>query len=198
MASNSVTMDAFAGGWDDEHTLSQPLTGALFDVLVDVFQENLVDRGLIGRDIADLGRHIETNPQAAPRVQAAFDEAYGRAGRGPEGSRGGFGAALMAARDYLGLLLARCWQRLDPHHFSYVDVGETLLALDRQMSGGRYRRPIVESFAWRGIGRVAVGPRLSPPDQDSHSFSARTVVPADRQRLPKMRFSERMALARGA
>ena len=45
------------------------------------------------------------------------------------------------------------------------------------MSGGRYRRAMVESFAWREIGQISAGPRLAPPGPGSHSHSARTVAP---------------------
>jgi len=190
MASNDVKLDAFAQGWEDEHELSQPLTGALFDVLVDVFQERLVERGLIARAIADLGHQLETSPQNAPVIQAAFDESF-------TGRAAAFRAALIEARDYLGTALAATWKRLSPDYFTYIEVAETLLAVDRALTGGRHRRAIVESVAWRGIGRVAVGPRLKPPDKDSHVWSARTIVPEDRLRLPPMPFRERVLLARG-
>jgi len=57
---------------------------------------------------------------------------------------------------------------------------------------------ITDSFVWREIGRVTIGPRLKPPDAASHAFSARTLVPEFRHRLPKMTFREQMAIARGA
>ena len=44
LASNDVKLSQFTAGWDDEHALSQPLTGAIFDVAVDIFQELLVER----------------------------------------------------------------------------------------------------------------------------------------------------------
>ncbi len=191
LAANSVKMSAFAAGWDDEHLLSQPLTGALFDIFIDMFQENLVARGLIERDVAELARVIEGNPGNEVRIQAAFDAAY------PD-ARLEFRDALIGARDTLGRLLAAAWQRLSPDYFSFVDVGETLLKVDAVMADGGHRREIIESFAWREIGRVAIGPRRKPPDTASHAFSARTLVPEFRHRLPKMTFREQMAIARGA
>jgi hypothetical protein len=41
IASNDLKLSQFAAGWTDEHLLAQPLTGAMFDILVDVFHENL-------------------------------------------------------------------------------------------------------------------------------------------------------------
>ena len=64
------------------------------------------------------------------------------------------------------------------------------------MSGGRYRRAIVESFVWREIGRATVGPRLKPPGPRSHTHSARTITPDLANGLPKMTYRER-AIAAG-
>ncbi len=190
MASNSVKLSAFAAGWEDEHELSQPLTGALFDILVDVFQEKLVERGLIGRDIADLGRQVETDPDNALVVQAVFDAAY-------PGHEDEFRAALIEARDYMGTVFAATWKRLLPDYFTYVEVAEVMLAVDRALTSGRYRRALVESFHWREVGFITVGPRLTPPDIGSHSFSERTLVPADRYRLTPLLHRGRMLEARG-
>jgi hypothetical protein len=189
LASNSVKLSQFAAGWEDEHELSQPLTGALFDILVDIFQENLVERGLIGRDVADLTELVEHRPDYESIIQPVFDAAY-------PGQREGFRAALIEARDYLGVALAETWKRLSPDYLDYTEVAATLIAVDRALSGGRYREEMTESFVWREIGRVKVGPRLSPPDESSHAFSARTLVPEVRHRMPKMSFRERAFLAR--
>lgn len=169
-ASNTRTMEDFAGGWTDEHALSQPLTGALFDILVDIFQEKLVESGVIDRRIAELTRLGGEQPDDAAAVQPVFDAAYRRAPRV-------FRAALLAARDYLGFALAETWMRLSPGWFSYAGVAETMIGVEALMSGGRYRRALLECFEWRKIGLVASGPRLARPGPDSHSHSARTFVP---------------------
>jgi len=191
LASNSVKMSEFVGGWTDEHYLSQPLSGALFDILVDMFQENLVERGLIRRAFADLSDRVRDRPEYAAAIQGEYDAAY-------VGESEGFRTALLDARDYLGIALAETWKRLSPHFLTYDEVGNILLAVDRALSGGRYRAEITESFDWREIGMVKVGPRLAPPDEKSHTHSARTLLPGVRRRLPKMSFRERMLIARGA
>ena len=191
LASNSVKLSQFAAGWDDEHALSQPLTGALFDILVDVFQENLVERGLIGRHVADLNDLVRNYPEYATTIQPAFDSAYAR-------RRDEFRMALIEARDYLGVALAETWKRLSADYFGYDEVGTLLVAVDRALTGGRYRNEIVESFVWREIGAIKVGPRLSRPDKSSHAHSARTLVPEMARRLPKISYRERALLARAA
>jgi hypothetical protein len=189
LASNNVKMSAFAAGWTDEHALSQPLTGAMFDIAVDIFQEILVGRGVISRDVAEATRRIRTHPESADLVQPVFDAAF------PDRYED-FRAALIEARDYMGFALAETWKRLTADYFTYLDVAKTMIAVEAGVTGGRYRRAMVESFDWREIGRVAVGPRLAPPGPRSHSHSARTLVPGMRNILPRMTYRERALLAR--
>ncbi len=186
LASNSVKLSAFAAGWRDEHDLSQPLTGAVFDILVDIFQENLVGRGLIGRHVADLSDSVRDHPEHQPVIQAAFDAAY-------PGQKEGFRAAFAEARDYLGTALAEAWKRMSPDRLHYAGFAELLLGVDRKLSGGRYQAEMAESFAWREIGSAAVGPRLAKGP--SHSHSPRTIVPEHGSLLPKMSYRERVLVA---
>ena len=178
LASNDVKMSAFAAGWVDEHALSQPLTGAVFDIFVDIYQEMLVERGLIPRDVAEATRLVRNSPENAAAVQPVFDAAF--ADRYKE-----FRAVLVEARDTMGFMLAETWKRLTADYFTYLDVAETMVAIEAAMSGGRYRRAMVESFAWREIGQVSAGPRLAPPGPRSHPHSARTVAPRVRTNCPE-------------
>jgi hypothetical protein len=189
MASNSVKLSRFARGWTKEHALSEPLTGAVFDIFVDVFQEKLVERSLIGRDLADLSDRIREHPEHEHLVQAAFSAAF-------QGRREEFRDVLLETRDYLGVLLAETWKRLSAQYLSYDDVGRVMLAVDGALSGGRYRQEIFESFDWREIGRVRVGPRLAQ-DEASHTNSARTLRPEMGSGFPKMTFRERVLIAYG-
>jgi hypothetical protein len=188
LASNDVKLSEFSDGWEDEHALSQPLTGAIFDIGVDIFQEILVERGLIPRDVAEATRIVRNSPENAEAVQPVFDAAF------PEQYQG-FRDALTDARDYLGFALAETWKRLSPDYFTYQEVAEAMVETDQRMSGGRYRRALVESFDWREIGRATVGPRLAPPDERSHAFSARTLAPEMRARSPGTTYRERAMLA---
>ena len=67
-------MAEFALQYKDEHVLSQPLTGAIFDILADLFHESLVERGLISREIedsADIAEHDgERNSSSRKRLIA--------------------------------------------------------------------------------------------------------------------------------
>jgi hypothetical protein len=189
LASNDRKLSDFSVGWRDEHELSEPLTGAIFDILVDVFDENLLDRGLISPEVEDLLDQFERFPEYEDPIQSLFDEAY-------QGRREGFREALVQARDYLGMALAETWKRLSPDHLHYAHVGEILLEVDRELSGGRYRQAIINSLLWRDIGRAVVGPRLAPPCAESHAISARTLVPEHRHGLPRLSYRERWEIAR--
>ena len=102
LASNSVKMSKFAFGWDDEHDLSEPLTGAIFDILVDVFQEVLVDRGVISRQIADMSDNVRAHPEyetgdpigVRRGLRPAAGGVLGCACRDPRISRNGVGGDL--------------------------------------------------------------------------------------------------------
>ena len=190
-SSNSVKMSEFALGWSDEHDLSQPLTGAIFDILVDVFQETLVDRGVIGREIAEMSDALRERADFEPIIQSVFTASYARR---PET----FCEALVWARDYLGAALAETWKRLSAQYLSYDDVGNVLLAVDRAYTGGRYQQEIFESFDWREIGTVRAGPRLPQADKTSHAASSRTLVPEMSRGLPGMSYRERYLVANGA
>lgn len=175
LAANTLTLIDFASGWTDEHRLAQPLTGAVFDVLVDIFHEHLLEEGLISPQVEDLADQLEYGPQFEGLIQSLFSEAYADDPRG-------FKTALLETRDTLGLLLAGAWSRLSPHFLSYDDVRIAMLEEDREMTGGRYFTQIFQNFRWRGIGFVDVGPRLAPAGRESHAFSARTMVPHGRMR----------------
>ena len=154
IASNGTTMAEFARGWSDEHDLSEPLTGAVFDVLLDIYEAHLVARGLIPQSLADMVAEVGHLRAFAPIIQAEFDRCYPRA---PEEFR----RALADARDHLGTMLALSLGLLARRRITYVAVREALLTADRLLGGG-FADAILASFAWRRIGAVAIGPYLGP------------------------------------
>ena len=170
LAANDSLLSDFSAGWSSEHKLSQPLTGAMFDVFIDVFHENLLDTGLIPPEMEDLSDKLEGDPAYIERLQSHFDAFYRR---NPQG----FKDALLLARDYLGTYLADAWQMLDPRTISYKGVGNALIDIDEDITGGRFQQIIKGNFEMRDIGFAVPGPRLEKPSADSHLFSDRTVTP---------------------
>ncbi len=170
LAANDVRLSDFVDGWDGEHKLSQPLTGAMFDILVDVFHENLLDEGLVSPEMEDLSDKLEGDDQYTEIMQSKFDKFY-------EQNPQGFKEALLLARDYLGTYLADAWRLLDSETLSYHGVGEALQKVDQFISGGKYSHIIANNFRMRDIGLVKPGPRLAKASENSHVFSDRTITP---------------------
>ncbi len=172
IAANDKTLSDFAEGWIKEHKLSQPLTGAFFDILVDIFHECLVDRGAITPEMEDLSDKLLATPDYAPVMQELFDEAYAA---NPQE----FKEALLEARDILGTYLADTWQSLDRNELDFIHVARTFEAVERKHTGGRFHKIIRGNFDIRDIGWVEIGPQLAPLQKDSHANSVRTLMPLD-------------------
>jgi hypothetical protein len=185
MASNDRTMADFARGWSDEHDLSQPLTGAIFDTLVDLFHEGLVAEGLITPEIEDLADRAEDDARLRPILQEEFDRAFALA-------PARFLAALEDARDLLGHMLAAVLVALRADWLDYGAIARLLLAIDQHEHGGALSRIIARNFDRRLIGRVTPGPRLAAPGRHSHTHSSRTLLPEDQLLMPRMSYRERI------
>ena len=187
---STVKLSAFRDGWSDEHKLALPLTGAIFDILCDIYHRLLIERGLIGRELVRLVDQEHRLGENEALIQEGFDEAYVR---GPSGFR----ESLRDAREWLGRYLAETWQRLTTDGFSYLMVAATMLDVDEALGGGRFREAIASSFRWREFGEVAIGPLLpKPAAAGSHLHSARTVV-GHAYGLPRMTYRERWRWRRG-
>ncbi|MGB5636671.1 MAG: hypothetical protein WBM44_15095 [Waterburya sp.] len=127
------------------HDLSEPLTGALFDIFVEVFQKELVKSGLIDQELADLSYHGPEEPVDDSLIQDKFDLAY-------VGKESEFKSALFRARDYWGELLAKTWSSLSSlNYLYYANVVSSLLSTDINLTGGEHQEIIRKSFVWREI-----------------------------------------------
>ncbi|WP_170474229.1 hypothetical protein [Ruegeria arenilitoris] len=170
IAANDRVLSEFSHGWSSEHALSEPLTGAMFDILVDIYHERLVAHDVIDPEMEDLSDELEGTPEYNEIMQDLFDEHYAE---NPEGFR----IALVEARDLLGSYLADAWEMLDADMLSYFGVERALLVVDQEITGGAFRRIIEGNFRMREIGLTRPGPRLSKPDGTSHASSVRTLKP---------------------
>ena len=96
-----------------------------------------------------------------------------------------------------GLLSPRLLRRLSPDYLNYDDVGELLLEVDLELTGGRYRADIISNFRWREIGLVRSGPAWPAPDeQRATRFRRARLTPGDQVYLPRMSYRERWEVAR--
>ncbi len=126
------------------HDISLPMTGALFDLLLETYQENLVNHGFISPELDELSRGpIETDTELATKVQSEFDIAY-------LGRHDDFKKALIDARDYLGQTLATSWQMLSPE-LSFSNASNALFDSDQITTNGNFSQQIIEVLQWRNI-----------------------------------------------
>jgi hypothetical protein len=149
-----------AGLGREAHDVSQVLTGAVFDVLVDVFQRMLVEQGLLSPRLHYLAESLIEEVDDPRDVQDLFVVAY-------RGRHADFKRVLHEARDWTGYALAGTFGTLEPARLTFAEVGQTLLAVDCELSGGRFGDIIATNFSRRGIdlgsgGDAMVCERVSP------------------------------------
>lgn len=140
---------------DEPHDRSLPLTGALFDTMVEVFQAELVRQGLITQELRDASNNLPGGSVDLERIEREFTAAY-------TGHEAEFTAALLAARDYLGRLLAVTWGDLSADFLTYHDVLRALVRADRSITGGENQPIIRDCFAWREVAPVPDSLLLRP------------------------------------
>jgi hypothetical protein len=141
IASNSRKMSEVT---DEVHDLSRPLTGALFDILVYYYLEELLRRGLIGPDLWEATLSTGRQQKGSESIQTGFDKVYSL-------RHFQFKAALMDARDLLGQQLTAAWRGLSPTDLAYSNVATTLLDVDQQANGEGHQAELRDIFHWREI-----------------------------------------------
>jgi hypothetical protein len=134
----------------NKHKLSGPFTGAVYDLLVEIFVDHLVSSGAITRSLAEACHHEPGRPTAD------LTGDFARAGRG---RRPAFAAALAQARDDVASLLAGAWRRTTTDSLTFGKVLTHLLSADAELELGRAKL-IQDTFALRGITPVPAVPRL--------------------------------------
>jgi hypothetical protein len=132
---------------EEPHDRSLPLTGAIFDTMVEVFQQDLVDKKLISEDLRARSTNMPGSAENLAAIQGDFNAAY-------TGNEKAFKEALLLARDYVGRLLAVTWGNLSPDSLTYNDILRGLVRADREITGGTNRPIIRDCFAWREIAPV--------------------------------------------
>ena len=152
MACNNAKLSDFSSGWRDSHMLGQPLTGAIFDIFVDIFHEELVKAGAISTTLEELSDILEGTSDYETQLQDDFEAAYARQ---PDVFR----TALIHARDVLATLLVDTWSQLSPEYLHYTDIHHAMQHADKSIFDGKYAGIINVNFVWRDIGTAIVGPQ---------------------------------------
>jgi hypothetical protein len=192
IADNTVTMGDVEGlrlltdgTWYDPigedrnaHALAQPLTGAIFDLFVEMYQAGLDARGALppGADARqwtprEAETHLPRSRAAMGRAMAAFGDA--------------FHGALADARDVLGACMAHVIRTIEPGEVTFDAVAALILEAAAARGCGRMLPELMETFLLRGIDpRPVLRTRRGPS-------------PGEWRRLPYAERARRMAAAHG-
>jgi hypothetical protein len=136
----------------EPHDRSEPLTGAFFDILVEVYQLYLVKNNLISEDLARRSLNDENpdddNDPIKIKIQEEFNSVY-------NGKEKEFKDNLLNARDYLCKLLSKLWKNISPDDFKYSYVLKSIIQIENDMAKDEKRDNYVniinECFEWREI-----------------------------------------------
>lgn len=137
---------------DEPHDRSEPLTGAFFDVLVEVYQLYLVKNNLISEDLARRSLNDENpdddNDPVRIKIQEEFNSAY-------LGKEQEFKDSLLNSRDYVCKLLSQLWKTISPNDFKYSYVLKNIIQNENDMAKKEKRDSYVNiingCFEWREI-----------------------------------------------
>ncbi len=130
---------------NEVHDLSKPFTGALFDTLIELYHQSVVDRGLVDlpHDLSH-ERLFELDAEEIEAIGDRFSEAY-------ETRQFMLKAALEDARDLLGTAIATSWRHLEPGNSTYAEAGTAIAGVFDQADEGLAAETMMENLAWREI-----------------------------------------------
>ncbi len=139
------------GAWFDpsgrdrtQHHVAQVLTGAVFDVLVDLFQDNLTAMGVLPSAFDARGWDEARVEESFAALEAASGDALAAHGRA-------FRAALAAARDDVGRVMARAMASLEPDDLTLDRVAARMLQAAAVVGIPRLETAFWENFLLRGL-----------------------------------------------
>ena len=158
LAANTVTMADVAdialaddGSWIDptgrgrnQHWIAAPLTGAIFDILVEIYQDALVAQGLIPNEADAQGWTRDEVDAAFTELGRTFSVALARFGRE-------FTSVIRDARDTVGRALAHVMLTVRPEGLSFATVAALFLEAMEAQGHGPLMPAMLAHFLWRGI-----------------------------------------------
>jgi hypothetical protein len=120
------------------------LTGAIFDVLVEIYQDELVSRGLIAPDLDARGWTREEVERAMSAIHAESGRALARFTRG-------FYAALTVARHVVAHCMAHVIATIHPETLTFPRVAAHFVEAAAALGQARNLPALVDHFLWREI-----------------------------------------------
>lgn len=126
------------------HHVAQPLTGAIFDVLVDLFQDNLVTAGVLPAPLDARGWTEDSVTSGFARLEAGASESLARHGDV-------YRWALADARDEVGYCMARTMQTIDADDLTFDEIAARMIDAGVELGLRRLETAFLENFLLRGI-----------------------------------------------
>jgi len=182
LASNTHTMAdvvglhmAPDGSWNDptgqhrnQHAIAEPLTGAVFDCLVELYQDGLAERGLIPPELDARGWTRDDVERSMDAVHGASAAAFARFAQG-------FHAALDDARHVVARCMAHVILTVRPETLSFPIVAARFLEAAAALGQARHLPALLDHFLWRGIDPrpvlgIAVAPGPGSPRRSPRQF----------------------------
>jgi hypothetical protein len=158
LAANTTTMMDVAdirlaadGSWIDptgqgrnQHWIAAPLTGAIFDVMVEIYQDMLVVAGLIPNEANAQGWTREDVDAAFGDLNRVFSAALARFDRE-------FVTVISDARDTVGRALAHVMLTVRPETLSFGEVAARFIEALEAQGQAPPMQTMLAHFLWRGI-----------------------------------------------
>jgi len=141
LASTSDKLSDVAGS-DNPHDRSRPLTGGVFDILVEIVKLNLLQRGLIDETLSV--RSESTRSDLVDNVAAGFESAYAN-------RHFAFKSALADSRDATARALIQAIAAQPADDFALEEFGHRLCRSLDGLDGSRYGGIAERCLAWREI-----------------------------------------------
>jgi hypothetical protein len=143
MASDGSWIDP-TGGHRNQHWIAAPLTGAIFDVLVEIYQDMLVAAGLIPNEANAQGWTREEVEGAFADLNLVFSTALTRFDQE-------FAAVIANARDVVGRAVAHVMLSIRPEALSFEEVAARFLESMLEQGYVSLMPAMLAHFLWRGI-----------------------------------------------
>jgi hypothetical protein len=139
------------GSWIDplglgrnQHQLAEPLTGAIFDCFVEIYQDRLVDYRLVPPD-------RDTRGWTPDEIAAALPDLMHLSRRDFARFEQGFILALDTARDVVGQSMAHVILTVPSETLDYDLVAARFLEAAAALGQAHHLTALLEHFLWRGI-----------------------------------------------
>ena len=126
----------------DKFGYAKPLLGAAFDILIEMYEAQLVLRALISPELAK--RSTEATARGHPSIRREFAKRFRL---NPDG----FNEALRDASADFARILALAWRKARHSGVTFSKVASHMVTADRQLNRGLYGSIIRRAFAKRLI-----------------------------------------------